>query len=375
MSKETAFYHDELCFWHTTGESVLVLPIGGWVQPSTGGGHAESPESKRRLVALMEVSGLMKQLTHLSADPATEEDILRVHTPDYVRKFKELSDAGGGEVGAFAPFGAGSFEIAALSAGLAKQAVSDVYTGNYKNAYSLSRPPGHHCLADQSMGFCLFANIPIAIEAAKANHGLGKVAVVDWDVHHGNGTQAIFYDRSDVLTISLHQENCFPPGSGPITERGSGVGEGYNINIPLLPGAGHEGYMAAMDKIVLPALHKFQPELIIVASGLDANGFDPLARMLLHSESYRELTQKIMQTADDLCEGKVVVVHEGGYAEAYVPFCGIALLEQLAGYKTEVEDPMLSLIQAQQPTLPFNTLQQQLLAEQAPEMLEGIFTA
>ena len=128
----------------------------------------------------------------------------------------------------------------------------------------------------------------------------------------------------------------------------------------------------ALTNIVLPALYKFQPELIIIASGLDANGVEPLARMLLSSESYREMTAKIMQAADELCAGRLIVVHEGDYAEAYVPFCGLALIEQLSGHKTEVEDPLLELINAQQPTERFNALQQQLIAEQAPEMLAGI---
>ncbi len=368
MSKKTAFYYDEYCMWHTTGEAALTMPIGGWVQPMAGGGHAESPESKRRFVSLVEVSGLMKKLDKVTANPASQEDMLRVHDAGYIEKFKAESDAGGGEAGMYAPFGAGSFEIAALSAGLAKRAVADVYTGKYKNAYSMSRPPGHHCLAEMGMGFCLLANIPIAIDAAKANHGLGKVAVVDWDVHHGNGTQSIFYGRDDVLTISLHQENCFPPGSGPASECGEGAGDGFNINIPILPGSGHDAYMHAFDNIVLPALQAYQPEIIIVASGLDANGVDPLARILLQSDSYRSMTEKLMGAADELCDEKMVVIHEGGYAEAYVPFCGLAVCEALSGERTAVEDPFLELINLQQPSPQFVGFQKQVLDGQKADL-------
>ncbi len=368
MSAETAFYHDELCLWHSTGESVLFLPVGGWLQPLAAGGHAESPESKRRFKALLDVSGLAAQLAVRSAAPVTDEDILRVHTAEYLARFQDLSRADGGQIGPEALFSRGGFEIAALSAGLAKRAVADVLTGQVRNAYSLSRPPGHHALPGEGMGFCLLANIPIAIEAAKAEHGLGRVAVLDWDVHHGNGTQSIFYDRSDVLTISLHQENCFPVGSGPTSERGAGDGLGYNINVPLPPGSGHETYLYAMTEIVLPALRDYRPEMIIVASGLDANAVDPLARQLLHAGSYRELTRLVIEVADEVCEGRVVAVHEGGYAESAVPFCGLAVVETLSGRRTEVVDPFEDFFIAQQPTQRVARMQQAVVKELAAEL-------
>ncbi|MEL7098500.1 MAG: class II histone deacetylase [Pseudomonadota bacterium] len=353
----TGFYFDERCLWHTTGEHALILPVGGYVQPPAGGGHAESPESKRRFKNLLDVSGLTAQLAVASAEPVTRTDMERIHPGSYIDQFKEMSDAGGGNAGIYSPFGAGSFEIAAVSAGLAKQAVDDVLAGQIKNAYSLSRPPGHHCLPEQSMGFCLFANIPIAIEAARAAHGIGKVAILDWDVHHGNGTQAIYYDRADTLTISLHQEGCFPPGQGGADETGTGDGVGRNLNIPLLAGGGHQAYLDAMDVLVLPALRAFQPELIVIASGLDANAFDPLARMQANSATFREMTRRAMAVADDLCGGRVVAVHEGGYAEVVVPFCGLAVLEELSGHRTEVIDPFEELTMAQQPAKDFDRFQ------------------
>ena len=359
MSKKTAFLHDELCFWHTTSGNVG----GGWSQPPTGASNSESPESKRRIKALLDVSGLTAKLDSHSATPATEEDLLRIHEPTYLEQFKTQSEAGGGELGHIAPFGRGSYEIACLSAGLAKQAVTDVLDGHNKNAFSLSRPPGHHCLPDRGFGFCLLANIPIAIEAAKVSIGIEKVAVVDWDVHHGNGTQTIFYNRSDVLTISLHQENCFPQGSGSTKERGEGQGEGYNYNIPLLPGGGHEVYLYAIERLVLPALRSYKPDLIVIASGLDANSVDPLGRMLLYSDSYREMTRLMRRVADELCAGRLVVVHEGGYSESYVPFCGLALIEALSDEKTEVEDLLMVGIKMQQPEARFNALQKQILDE------------
>lgn len=345
----TALYSDERTFWHHTGMQALFLPVGGWVQPPAAGVGADTPESKRRILSLVQVSGLADHLEQVRAEPASDADLLRVHTARYVEAFREASARGWDDIGDVAPFGPGAFEIGKLSAGMAIAAVAGVVTGRHRRAFALCRPAGHHCLPDRSMGFCLLCNIPIAIEAAKANHGLGRVAVVDWDVHHGNGTQAVFYDRADVLTISLHQENCFPPGYSGAADRGNGAGEGANLNIPLPPGSGHEAYLAAMDRIVLPALEAFAPDLIIVASGLDANGLDPLARMMLHSETYRAMTDRIGAVADRLCGGRIVVIHEGGYAEAYVPFCGLAMLESLSGVRTEAVDPILDMLIAQQP--------------------------
>ncbi|SIT36130.1 Histone deacetylase-like amidohydrolase [Paraburkholderia ribeironis] len=361
----TAFMTDERTFWHTGGQQVLILPVGGFVQPPNSASYAESPDSKRRLLSLVCASGLSARLDMQSAQPATEEDLLRVHTVNYIRSFKELSDAAGGDLGDFAPFGHGSYEIAAISAGLAKAAVAQVLAGTARNAFSLSRPPGHHCLPDRPMGFCVLANIPIAIEAAKEKFGVSRVAVVDWDVHHGNGTQTIYYGRDDVLTISLHQDRCFPPGYSGAEDRGEGKGLGYNINIPLQPGGGHDTYLYAMKRIVVPALDSFKPELIIVASGLDASFVDPLARMMLLTDTYREMTRMMMDMANRHSNGRLVVVHEGGYSEAYVPFCGHAIVEELAGEAGLVADPLRDLVMAQQPNERFAAFQRALIDEMA----------
>jgi acetoin utilization deacetylase AcuC-like enzyme len=349
MTSRTGFYSDEWTFWHSVGLQALFLPIGGYVQPPSGAAGADTPDSKRRLWSLLKTSGLMDKLVVAGPAPLSDEDLTRVHTRRYIEEFKQVSAAGGGDIGDFAPFSAGGFDIARISAGLAKAAISDVMTGKVARAYALCRPAGHHCLADRSMGFCVLANIPIAIEAARAEHGLGRVAILDWDVHHGNGTQSIYYDRCDTLAISIHQENCFPPGYSGIEDRGEGEGIGANINIALPPGAGDVAYLAAMDRIVLPALERFQPDLIVVASGLDAGAADPMARMLAHSETFRAMTRHMVDAADRLCGGRLAVVHEGGYSEASVPFLGLAIIEALSGERTEVVDPTLSIFQAQQP--------------------------
>ncbi|MEM1111704.1 MAG: class II histone deacetylase [Pseudomonadota bacterium] len=345
----THFYSDERTFWHSTGVQSLFMPLGEWVEPPAGSYGADTPGSKRRILNLIRASGLDARVTVQSAQPATREDLMRVHPPEYIDKFKALSDENGGELGTFAPFSKGGFEIATLSTGLAIAALDAVVTGAADNAYALCRPAGHHCLADEPMGFCLLANIPIAIEAVKARYGIGRVAVVDWDVHHGNGTQSIFYERDDVLTISIHQDRCFPPGYSGFEDQGSAAGQGYNLNVPLPAGSGHECYVYAMEKLVVPALEGFEPELIVVASGLDANATDPLARQLLHSDSYRAMTSMLMGVAERYCGGKLAIVHEGGYSEAYVPFCGQAIVETLSGGDPLVEDPEIAFFGLQQP--------------------------
>jgi acetoin utilization deacetylase AcuC-like enzyme len=361
----TGFYFDELCLWHQQGPHALVMPVGGFVQPMTGHGHPETPETKRRFKALMDVSGLTARLAVSSAPPATRDDLLRVHPAAYLDRLKAASDSGGGEAGEGAPFGRGSYEIAALSAGLAKQALADVLAGKVANAYALTRPPGHHCRPDLGMGFCMLANIPVAIEAARAaNPGL-RVAVLDWDVHHGNGTEAVYYHRADTLTVSIHQQGCYPPGSGSSANRGEGAGQGFNLNIELIPGMGHDSYLHAMDLLALPAIRAFRPDVIVVASGLDANGFDPLARMQAHSGTFRAMARRVLDLAGDVCGGKVLCVHEGGYSEPVVPFCGLAVVEELSGHRTAVEDPTLPMIDATQPDAGVIAFQRERLAAQA----------
>lgn len=349
-ANKTGFFWDERCFWHAGGNYAFTLPIGDLVQPLAAGGLPESPETKRRLKNLLDVTGLINDLDAKSAPKATWEDMARVHPDAFLRKFKELSDTGGGELGMRTPFAQGGFEVAALSAGLAKGALFDVLKGRVENAYALSRPPGHHCLPDFPNGFCLLANIAIAVEAALAEGLTDRVAVIDWDVHHGNGTEAIFYDRDDVLTISLHQEHNYPMDTGDAEDRGVGAGDGFNINIPLPPGGGHALYLEAMERLVLPALAAYQPDVIIIACGYDAAAIDPLSRMLATAETFRAMTEQVMEAADDLCDGRLVQVHEGGYSEVYVPFCGHAVLQQMSGSDIHAPDPLHETFELRQPS-------------------------
>jgi acetoin utilization deacetylase AcuC-like enzyme len=340
----TGFVWHERYLWHNTGRATgpFQADAAGWLEPDVR--HRENADGKRRLYSLLAVSGLLDQLRPIAPQPASEEQLLRFHTADYVARVRAESEAWGGDGGDGAtPFGRGSYEVARLSAGGVIAALDAVLDGEVRNAYALVRPPGHHALADSGMGFCLFGNAAVATLHARRERGVGRVAIVDWDVHHGNGTQAAFYEDPSVLTISLHQDGNFPPGSGPVEENGAGAGAGCNINVPLPPGSGTGAYRAAFERVVVPALDRFEPELIVVASGFDASAMDPLGRMMLTPAAYGELTRTLMAAADRHCDGRLVLEHEGGYSEELSPFCGLAAIEALAGVETEVRETVLQV--------------------------------
>jgi acetoin utilization deacetylase AcuC-like enzyme len=334
----TGFHWNELYAWHDTGTGSGFLSTGGLVEPET---HGESPATKRRLRNLLEVTGLLDQTVAIPGRKATREEILYAHTPEYVDRVKRESEEGGGDGGELAPFGPGGYEICALSAGGVISTLEAVWNGDVDNAYSLNRPPGHHAERDEGRGFCVFANIAVATHHALNVLGLERVAIVDWDVHHGNGTEHAFYEDPRVLTISLHQDGLYPAESGLVGDTGAGEGEGFAVNVPLPPGSGNGAYEAALERVVVPAVEAFQPQILIIASGLDASMMDPLAMMMVTSEGYRRLTDIMVDLAARVCDGKLVAIHEGGYSSSYVPFCGAAVIEGLLGLDERIEDPYI----------------------------------
>lgn len=329
----TGFVWDERYAWHQQG----LMPLGPDTEPFPG---PDTPETKRRIYSLVQTSGLAEHLTPLKPRLATEDELLRFHTPAYIDRVKQASAAGGGPVGESVSIGEGGYEIAALAAGGCLVAVDAVLNGQVDNAYALVRPAGHHAEAAQGRGFCVFGNTALAALHAKVTHGVARHAIVDWDVHHGNGTEDAFYADPDVLTISIHQDRNYPIDRGEVEAIGEGAGKGANINLPLPPGSGHGAYVATIDRAVVPALNAFRPELIMIASGVDASARDPMGRMLCSGETYREMTERLMTAAAGLCNGRLVACHEGGYAPTHAPFCTLAILETLAGHRTGVVDPM-----------------------------------
>lgn len=336
MEKKTGFICDESYFWHQTGNGALNIRSGGWVQADT---HAENPETKRRVKNLLDRSGFMNELYQISPRSATREEIDMNHDSNYIDRIAELSRNGGGDAGEHAIVGPDSYEIALKSTGGVLTAVDAVMEESVQNAYALVRPPGHHAEPEAGMGFCLFNNVAIAAKYARLTYGLKKILILDWDVHQGNGTETAFENDSDVMFISIQQENIFPKNRGTIHDVGHGAGEGYNVNIELPAGTGDDGYLYAFEQLIEPIIEQYSPELIFVSAGQDASRFDPIGRMLVTADGYFQLAKRMKKLADKHCNGRLVACHEGGYSTAYVPFCTLRIIEALSGKNSGVDDP------------------------------------
>ncbi|GAA6007131.1 uncharacterized protein JCM10292_004128 [Rhodotorula paludigena] len=297
--------------------------------------NTANPDTKRLAHELIDVTGLLRHLHTLDFTPATKKDVLLVHHEKYVNRVELESNHPGGDCGDGAsPFGRGAYDIALHGLGAALSMLKAVVKGEVKNGYTLMHPPGHHAEPDTGRGQCMFNNGAISAEYALRNLGMRKVAIVDLDVHHGNGAEKV-----DVLTISVHQDRNFPADTGMAEHRGEGKGFGFNFNIPLLPGCGNGAYEYTLETLVLPALWRYKPDLIIVASGLDAGIMDPLARQSVTNKGFVSITKKLMRIADELGHGRLVYLQEGGYAPAYVPLSIHRIIETLAGVQTLEVDP------------------------------------
>jgi len=334
VARKTGFICDESYFWHNTSGGALFFPAGGYVQNF---GMAESPESKRRFLNLLMRTGLHEALVPIKPIPATVEQLKYFHTTRHINNVKRISDSGNFEdTGIFAVAGKDTYEIAILVAGGVLEAVKAVVSGEIDNAYCLSRPPGHHAEADRGNGYCFFNNAVIAARYAQKELGLKKIMVLDWDVHHGNGIEDAFKDDDSVLFISIHQDNLYPYNRGAMEHQGTTPESTINIPLPI---CGDAGYLYAFEQIIKPATMRFKPELIIVASGLDANMYDPLSRMCITADGFGKMTSAILEIADSVCDGRVVCTHEGGYSPEYVPFGGHAIVAALAEADIDVIDP------------------------------------
>lgn len=284
-----------------------------YLKHDTGIGHPERPQRLEALVQHLLATPLWGDLSHLRPEPAPVEWIHEVHPEQYTTMIKSrcqvgerVLDEGDTHVGRE------SYDVALLAAGGVIRAIDEVISGKINRAFCAVRPPGHHAGKSNVMGFCLFNNVAIGVRYAQRKHGVKRVAIVDWDVHHGNGTQEIFYDDNTVLYISLHQ---FPyyPGTGSAGERGEGPGEGFTLNCPMGAGSVEKDYLDAFQAHILPALDAFRPELLCISAGFDAHKDDPLAGINLSEESFSRMTELLLGVANKYCDGKMVSVLEGGY--------------------------------------------------------------
>lgn len=265
-------------------------------------------------------------------DPATRR---LVHSDRHAERIEAFCRAGGGRIDEDTVASPESYAVALLSAGGAIAAVDEVMAGH--TAVSLGRPPGHHALAEETMGFCFFNNAALAARHAQTRYGLQRVAILDWDLHHGNGTEALFYDDPSVLYLSTHQHPNWP-GTGHPTDVGVGAGEGFNLNVPLPIGTGTAGYLRTFKEVLGPVMREFRPDLIILSAGYDAHWRDPLGRMGLTVAGFAELTREVKAWADALCDGRLMAVMEGGYDVDALSASMLATVQALRG--APVEDPL-----------------------------------
>jgi acetoin utilization deacetylase AcuC-like enzyme len=278
------------------------------------------PESPQRLAAINEAlhrSELLLDLSRLEPAMASLEDLTSVHKPSYIEELEEkgaeaTKQGGILQLDSDTWMSPESYSTAKLAAGAGVEAVRGVLKEGFARSFVIVRPPGHHALPDSSMGFCLFNNVAIAARHAQRTYGLKKVMIIDWDVHHGNGTQDMFYDDPSVLFLSFHQFPFWPPDMGWYLEDGKGEGKGYNINIPLPAGTGDRGYLSAWDAIVKPICLEYQPELLFLSAGYDAHQADPLGQQQISTRGYFMLANRLADLADTL-QCPIIGFLEGGY--------------------------------------------------------------
>ncbi len=293
------------------GTGFLYDPV--YLKHDTGTGHPERPERLTAINDRLEQRGLLQHLVRLKPTAASPDWITTVHTPDYVERVKKSCQAGTGYVDTpDAPASRDSYEVALYAVGGVQVAIDAVMRGTITNAFCAIRPPGHHALKDRAMGFCLFDNVAIAAKYIQQKYKLTKVLIVDWDVHHGNGTQAAFYEDPTVFYFSVHQ-SPFYPGTGSAEEKGRGKGLGFTLNVPLEAGSGDARYQKAFLEQLRPAAAAFKPDFVLISAGFDAAKDDLLGRMKVTPGGFAELTRIVKEIAEQYCQGRLVAILEGGY--------------------------------------------------------------
>jgi acetoin utilization deacetylase AcuC-like enzyme len=299
------------------------------------GRHPETADRLRSISARLEKAGLIKKCTSGTYKPLAEEAIVQIHAPKQVQSVKQLAAHGGGQIDADTVVSPASFTVGLAAAGACVAAVDAVVAGPDRTALCLVRPPGHHATPTTSMGFCLFNNIALAAHHALTAHQMTRLLIVDWDVHHGNGTQDIFYENPQVMFFSIHRYgHGFYPGTGAESETGRGKGLGYTLNAAIRHGTSRKDYHARFTNALEKAADKIKPELVLLSAGFDAHGLDPIGSLGLEVEDFALLTRQVLAVAKTHAGGRLVSCLEGGYHLAALAESVQAHLEELLAAKT-----------------------------------------
>ncbi|MGL4649312.1 MAG: histone deacetylase family protein [Caldilineaceae bacterium] len=320
MSRTTAYCYDPFNLRHTRE------------------GHPENFRRLEKSLALLRQDGILDAMLEVPSNAAPVDALLKVHTPRYIERLQMSQMLGGGHLDADTYLNADSYQAALLAVGGVLNVVDTVLWGRADNGMALVRPPGHHALSYLGMGFCLLANVAIAARWAQTRHGVNRVLIIDFDVHHGNGTQEIFWSDPSVLFFSTHQ---FPfyPGSGAADELGDESGHGTTLNVPFPAYVGDRGYLEVFRRVLAPAARRFRPQLILLSAGYDAHWLDPLASMQLSVTGYGALMQELLALADELCHGRLVAVLEGGYNLDVLSHSVLSTLRVMSDDPRGVSDP------------------------------------
>jgi acetoin utilization deacetylase AcuC-like enzyme len=306
--------------------------------------HPDPPERLENVRHILETE-LPREVTWTDAPPATSEQIHRVHDPDYLEAFRAFCES---DTRRFTPETGGNeatYTAAKHAAGAAAAAVDHAINHGLEDVpYACVRPSGHHAQPGTADGFCFLNNAAIGAEQALTHADIDRVAIVDWDVHHGNGTQEVFYGRDDVLVVSVHNDH-WPwsdethPQTGNTDEHGTGDGEGYNVNIPLPPGTGDTGYARCFDRIVAPTVDAFDPDLLVASAGGDAGIVDPMGRNVVTKSGFETLGRRVRQLGEDHADGRLVLLQEGGYQISHLAYAMLGTIEGILGIESTVSDP------------------------------------
>lgn len=301
--------------------------------------HVEQAARLHAITATLNASGLRASLLEIPARPATEDQLLAVHSPSMIELVRWSANRPHSWIDHDTYTTSASWDAALMAAGTAVAVVEAVVGGSARNGFALVRPPGHHATPTESMGFCLFNNVAVAARYAIDHLSIGRVAIVDFDVHHGNGTQDIFYTDDRVFFCSTHASPLYP-GTGAEREIGSGKGHGTTLNLPLPHGVGDAGFARLFDDVVIPAIRRYRPDLILVSAGYDGHWADPLGPLTLSVAGYAALTRRLMEVAEEVCRGRIVLVLEGGYHLRALSASAMACLEVLTNKNSIVVDPL-----------------------------------